>query len=85
MWNFFRLENEHLNNVGEFRAVRDISIKPIVSKEKRKQSMSLEHLMDLEEGPLPKGKAVKHILDASESAASTSAASNKLSNTIKIV
>lgn len=85
VWNFFRLENEHLNNVGEFRAVRDISIKPIVSKEKRKQSMSLEHLMDLEEGPLPKGKAVKHILDASESAASTSAASNKLSNTIKIV
>lgn len=29
IWNFFRLENEHLNNVGQFRAVRDISIKPI--------------------------------------------------------
>lgn len=29
IWNFFRLENEHLNNIGEFRAVRDISIKPI--------------------------------------------------------
>ena len=29
MWNFFRLENEHLNNCGEFRAVRDISIAPI--------------------------------------------------------
>ena len=26
VWNFFRLENEHLNNCGEFRAVRDISI-----------------------------------------------------------
>ena len=22
MWNFFRLENEHLNNCGEYRAVR---------------------------------------------------------------
>ena len=26
------MENEHLNNVGEFRAVRDISIKPILPK-----------------------------------------------------
>jgi hypothetical protein len=29
IWNYFRLENEHLNNCGEFRAVRDISIAPI--------------------------------------------------------
>ena len=29
VWNFFRLEAEHLNNVGEFRAVRDISLQPI--------------------------------------------------------
>ncbi|XP_065198397.1 xenotropic and polytropic retrovirus receptor 1 homolog [Sycon ciliatum] len=29
VWNFFRLENEHLNNVGQFRAVRDISIVPL--------------------------------------------------------
>jgi len=36
VWNFFRLENEHLNNVGEFRAVRDISIKIIDSKSKDK-------------------------------------------------
>jgi hypothetical protein len=28
IWNYFRLENEHLNNCGEFRAVRDISIRP---------------------------------------------------------
>ncbi|CAF1400936.1 unnamed protein product [Didymodactylos carnosus] len=27
IWNFFRLENEHLNNCGEFRAIRDISIR----------------------------------------------------------
>ena len=29
IWNFFRLENEHLNNCGEFRVVRDISLKPL--------------------------------------------------------
>ena len=29
IWNFFRLENEHLNNCGEFRAVRDISVAPL--------------------------------------------------------
>ena len=29
MWNFFRLENEHLNNCGEFRVVRDISVHPL--------------------------------------------------------
>ena len=29
VWNFFRVENEHLNNCGDFRAVRDISIHPI--------------------------------------------------------
>ncbi|UJR20091.1 hypothetical protein I4U23_023223 [Adineta vaga] len=28
-WNFFRLENEHLNNCGRYRVIRDISIKPI--------------------------------------------------------
>ena len=33
MWNFFRLENEHLNNCGQFRAVRDISISPIVDND----------------------------------------------------
>ncbi|CAF3333525.1 unnamed protein product [Rotaria socialis] len=31
IWNFFRLENEHLNNCGEFRAVRDISIQKTVT------------------------------------------------------
>ncbi|XP_075249221.1 solute carrier family 53 member 1-like [Convolutriloba macropyga] len=29
IWNYFRLENEHLNNCGEFRATRDISIAPL--------------------------------------------------------
>ncbi|CAM4807182.1 unnamed protein product [Rotaria magnacalcarata] len=31
IWNFFRLENEHLNNCGEFRAVCDISIQKTVT------------------------------------------------------
>ena len=31
IWNYFRLENEHLNNCGQFRAVRDISIRPTPS------------------------------------------------------
>lgn len=29
LWNYFRLENEHVNNCGQFRAVRDISVKPL--------------------------------------------------------
>ena len=33
VWNFFRLENEHLNNCGKFRAVRDISVAPIDSND----------------------------------------------------
>uniref|UniRef100_A0A8D8ZHH5 Xenotropic and polytropic retrovirus receptor 1 homolog n=1 Tax=Cacopsylla melanoneura TaxID=428564 RepID=A0A8D8ZHH5_9HEMI len=33
IWNFFRLENEHLNNCGKFRAVRDISVAPIDSSD----------------------------------------------------
>lgn len=28
-WNFFRVENEHLNNCGQFRVIRDISVHPI--------------------------------------------------------
>lgn len=26
IWNFFRLENEHLNNVGKFRAVKSVPL-----------------------------------------------------------
>ncbi|XP_055925853.1 xenotropic and polytropic retrovirus receptor 1-like [Argiope bruennichi] len=33
VWNFFRLENEHLNNCGKFRAVRDISVAPLDSSD----------------------------------------------------
>jgi xenotropic and polytropic retrovirus receptor 1 len=37
IWNFFRLENEHLNNCGQFRAVRDIGIAPIRLDESSKE------------------------------------------------
>jgi hypothetical protein len=33
VWNFFRLENEHLYNCGRFRAVRDISVAPLDSSD----------------------------------------------------
>ena len=46
MWNFFRLENEHLNNCGQFRAVRDISIAPINAND---QAL-LERMMDEVDG-----------------------------------
>uniref|UniRef100_H2YB41 SPX domain-containing protein n=1 Tax=Ciona savignyi TaxID=51511 RepID=H2YB41_CIOSA len=42
VWNFFRLENEHLNNCGEFRAVRDISIAPL----RVDDLAALERMMD---------------------------------------
>lgn len=46
IWNFFRLENEHLNNCGQFRAVRDISISPIQITDLG----IIEKMMDEEEG-----------------------------------
>ena len=46
VWNFFRLENEHLNNCGQFRAVRDISIAPIQAND---QTL-LEEMMDKDDG-----------------------------------
>jgi len=46
VWNFFRLENEHLNNCGQFRAVRDISIAPIDSSD----LSQLKEMMDEEDG-----------------------------------
>eukprot|EP00116_Pleurobrachia_bachei_P007176 sb/3467438/ len=37
VWNFFRLENEHLNNCGQFRAVRDINVRVITETEKKQK------------------------------------------------
>ena len=45
IWNFLHLENEHLNNCGQFCAVRDISIRPITVNE-------IEGVDGEEKGPL---------------------------------
>jgi len=46
VWNFFRLENEHLNNCGQFRVVRDISIAPVDMKDQEELIM----MMDFKDG-----------------------------------
>lgn len=46
MWNFFRLENEHLNNCGKFRAVRDISVAPMDASDQA----AILKMMDEEDG-----------------------------------
>ncbi|VDM73868.1 unnamed protein product, partial [Strongylus vulgaris] len=52
VWNYFRLENEHVNNCGQFRAVRDISVKPI-----RKGDLeSLLSKMDQSDGVTHRGQ-----------------------------
>lgn len=45
MWNFFRLENEHLNNCGKFRAVRDISVAPIDQSDQVKLNVFLFNIV----------------------------------------
>ncbi|KAF2898457.1 hypothetical protein ILUMI_07715 [Ignelater luminosus] len=52
VWNFFRLENEHLNNCGKFRAVRDISVAPIDSSDQ----IQMIRMMDEEDGVVNRGK-----------------------------
>ncbi|XP_050311951.1 LOW QUALITY PROTEIN: xenotropic and polytropic retrovirus receptor 1-like [Anthonomus grandis grandis] len=52
MWNFFRLENEHLNNVGKFRAVRDISVAPLDTSDQ----MVIVRMMDDELGVVNRRK-----------------------------
>ncbi|XP_065075374.1 solute carrier family 53 member 1 [Ochlerotatus camptorhynchus] len=59
VWNFFRLENEHLNNCGKFRAVRDISIAPIDSNDQ----IIILKMMDDEDGVInrdTKNNRAKH-------------------------
>uniref|UniRef100_A0A914HAM7 Xenotropic and polytropic retrovirus receptor 1 n=1 Tax=Globodera rostochiensis TaxID=31243 RepID=A0A914HAM7_GLORO len=55
IWNYFRLENEHVNNCGQFRAVRDISVKPI-----RKGDLeSLLMKMDEQDGVTHRGQDLR--------------------------
>jgi len=41
IWNFIRLENEHLNNCGQFRAVRDINVR-VISDQDRENAVDDE-------------------------------------------
>ena len=59
IWNYFRLENEHLNNCGEFRAVRDISIAPLSSVI---DHATLEDMMDKDSGIKNRKKSKRHDL-----------------------
>ncbi|XP_067002600.1 solute carrier family 53 member 1 [Anabrus simplex] len=52
VWNFFRLENEHLNNCGKFRAVRDISVAPMDSSDQTQ----ILRMMDDEDGVVNRRK-----------------------------
>jgi EXS domain-containing protein len=52
VWNFFRLENEHLNNCGKFRAVRDISVAPLDSSDQS----HIIRMMDEEHGVVHRRK-----------------------------
>lgn len=55
VWNFFRLENEHLNNCGKFRAVRDISVAPIDASDQ----IQIIKMMDEEDGVYNRSKGNK--------------------------
>lgn len=89
IWNFFRLENEHLNNVGEFRAVRDISIKPIIVKEDSRENLSVEQIMDAEDGPSTRKKSLNFMLkdraEGRDVPVKKKSESRKLSSVLKII
>lgn len=52
IWNYFRLENEHLNNCGKFRAVRDISVAPLDTSDQ----MLIVRMMDEPDGVINRRK-----------------------------
>lgn len=52
VWNFFRLENEHLNNCGKFRAVRDICIAPIAPSD----PLEVIRMMDEDDGVINRSR-----------------------------
>ncbi|CDW59643.1 Xenotropic and polytropic retrovirus receptor 1 [Trichuris trichiura] len=58
IWNYFRLENEHLNNCGQFRAVRDISLKPITKGDLEEMS----RMVDEEDGLTHRGEEFKALV-----------------------
>ncbi|XP_055354793.1 xenotropic and polytropic retrovirus receptor 1 homolog isoform X2 [Paramacrobiotus metropolitanus] len=58
VWNFFRLENEHLNNCGEFRAVRDLGVSAMAAgRPIQKDSGVLVRMLEREDSEAVRGKA----------------------------
>ncbi|XP_050331542.1 xenotropic and polytropic retrovirus receptor 1 homolog [Bactrocera neohumeralis] len=53
VWNYFRLENEHLFNAGKFRAVRDIFVAPIDPDDE----IQLQRIMDELDGTTNRSSA----------------------------
>lgn len=60
IWNYFRLENEHVNNCGQFRAIRDIHIAPI---SRRTDWDDMEHKVDDDDGVTHRGSQFQTLLD----------------------
>lgn len=73
VWNFFRLENEHLNNCGKFRAVRDISVAPIDSSDQTQ----IIRMMDDSDGVTNRHKR-KHAAASKKQNRSSSSGDNRL-------
>lgn len=60
IWNFFRLENEHLNNCGRFRAVRDISVAPIDCSDQ----LIILRMMDEADGATNRNLKKRHVYNS---------------------
>ena len=60
MWNFFRVENEHVNNVGQFRAVRDIALYPVDLSHQTEQEENEEFSLE-SRNSLERHSSLKHL------------------------
>lgn len=72
MWNFFRLENEHLNNCGKFRAVRDISVAPMDASDQA----AILKMMDEPDGVVNRRVRKKTVTQPAAASAKVSATSS---------
>ena len=67
VWNFFRLENEHLNNCGEFRAVRNIAGVSVGKRADVNLRPLLPADLDQEDGQAPTTKKDRYMSPVSQS------------------
>ncbi|KAL3309469.1 Xenotropic and polytropic retrovirus receptor 1 [Cichlidogyrus casuarinus] len=66
IWNFFRLENEHLNNCGQFRAVRDINIARLPKPEAPKTVLKQKIITTLKNAHTLKRPSMRNIQSAND-------------------